>query len=163
MQIRVKSRGKALLAADPRYVVPAQVAVTLTDLEPYEFQLETTYNAETGLYEDEKLTITRTEDGPQITMGELQKVRLRDLAVQAMESELIGAHGWPSIVADHDDVEQAKVDALVYRLAYAIGSRRPTECVAEARGIGQPAATRRVQRARDKGLLRAATPGRAGV
>ena len=163
MQIQVKSRGKALLAEDPRYTVPAQVSLTLTDVEPYEFQLETTYNAETGLYEDDRLTITRTEGGPQITMAELQKVRLRDLAVQAMESELIGAHGWPSVVAEYDDVEQAKVDALVYRLAYALGSRRPTECVAEARGIGQPAATRRVQRARDKGLLRAATPGRAGV
>ncbi len=163
MQIQVKSRGEALLADDPRYVVPAQVTLMLTELEPYEFRLEATYNAETGLYEDDRLTITRTEDGPQITAAELQKVRLRDLAVQAMESELIGAHGWPSVVADYEDVEQAKVDALVYRLAYALGSRRPTECVAEARGIGQPAATRRVQRARDKGLLSAATPGRAGV
>ena len=163
MQIQVKSRGKALLAGDPRYVVPARVVLTLTQLEPFEFELETTYNAETGIYEDDRLTITRTEGGPQITMAELQTVRLRDLVTQAMESELIGAHGWPSIVADFDEIEQSKVDALVYRLAYAIGSRRPTECVAEARGIGQPAATRRVQRARDKGLLRAATPGRAGV
>ena len=139
------------------------MTLTLTDVEPYEFQLETTYNAETGLYEDDRLIINRTEDGPQITMVELQKVRLRDLAGKAMEGELIGSRGWPDVVAAHPEVEQAKVDALVYRLAYAIGSRRPTECVAEARGIGQPAATRRVQRARDKGLLRAATPGRAGV
>ncbi len=61
-----------------------------------------------------------------------------------------------------DDLDDHQLAALVYRLAFFL-NQPPTLAVAEHFGIAKPAAAKRVQRARELGLLDPTTKGKKGA
>lgn len=58
--------------------------------------------------------------------------------------------------------ERIEWAAKAYRAALATAPRRPIQYLSEKSGVPEPTLRRWVQRARDRGLLGASTPGKAG-
>ena len=65
------------------------------------------------------------------------------------------------IIADHPDDDPIAVDALVYRLAYALGGQKPAATIAIARGLSPATGPKRAHHARQAGLIPPAEPGKA--
>ena len=111
----------------------------------------------------DELTLRRQDGGEPLRLAEFQQIRLSELIETALVEVVLDDRGWPGLVADNADAEAEAVDALVYRVSYALFGQRPTQVVAEARGLKPGSSIKRVMRARELGYLGPAHKGRSGI
>ena len=78
---------------------------------------------------------------------------LRGIIHRALETEYLGPTGWAGLLDKHRDRDPLAVDALIYLLAVAFQSPKPTATVALARGLSPASGPKRVMAARKAGLL----------
>ena len=100
-----------------------------------------------------------TETIPAAPAG-IARIAPRDTVQTALETEYLGGTGWPGLLAKHADHDPLSVDALIYLLAGALQSPKPTATVALARGLSPASGPKRVLAARRAGLLPDTEPGR---
>jgi hypothetical protein len=86
---------------------------------------------------------------------------LRDTIQAALETEYLGGTSWRGVLDKHSDHDPLAVDALIYLLAVAFHSPKPTATVALARGLSPASGPKRVLAARKAGLLPETEPGKA--
>ena len=108
-----------------------------------------------------QLTITKLPDGEYVRMSRINLLALSDIISTALESNVLGEGGWSRLVPDHADDDPVAVDALIYLLAHALGGQKPSATVAIARGLSPATGPKHVARARSRGLLPPAEPGKA--
>ena len=77
-----------------------------------------------------------------------------------LETEYLGGTGWPGLLDKHSDHDPLAVDALIYLLAVALQSPKPTATVALARGLSPASGPKRILAARKAGLLPETEPGK---
>ena len=94
-------------------------------------------------------------------MSRINQLALADIIERTLTDDIIGPDGWQQIVADHPDADPVAVDALIYRLAYALGGQKPAVTIATARGLSPATGPKRANQARHAGLIPPAEPGRA--
>jgi hypothetical protein len=94
-------------------------------------------------------------------MSRVTRLALADIIERALTDDVLGPGGWPQVVADHPDHDQVAVDAIVYRLAYALGGQKPAATIAIARGLALSSGPKRAGHARQAGLIPPAEPGKA--
>lgn len=116
-----------------------------------------------------KLTLHQRPGGPPVTIDILKSLPVARLAAEAAAGgPLSGLHrrkgnGWaPARAEDLAELSEAEQAAVIYRAAYFAGLP-PTAAVAEALGITNDMAAKRVQAARLAGLLEPTTKGRKGT
>ena len=96
-------------------------------------------------------------------VADVSRMAMPEMLCPALEAADLGDSGWRGLVERHRSENPASVDALVYQLAVAIGSPKPSATVAFARGLSPATGPGRVSAARREGLLPAAEPGRASA
>ena len=77
------------------------------------------------------------------------------------QTEYLGGTSWTGILDKHSDHDPLAVDALIYLLAVAFHSPKPTATVALARGLSPASGPKRVLAARKAGLLPETEPGKS--
>ena len=75
-------------------------------------------------------------------------------------SDYLGGTSWSGLLDKHRDRDPLAVDALIYLLALALQSPKPTATVALARGLSAASGPKRVLAARKAGLLPETEPGK---
>ena len=143
--------------------VPERAHIEVVGNPPYDLDIHLAFSDEAQRLEITELTLKRQDGGEPLRMADFQQVRLSDLIETSLVGEVLDKRGWPGIVADREDVEPEAVDALVYRVSYALFGQRPTQIVAEARGLKPGSSIKRVMRAREMGYLGPAHKGRSGI
>jgi hypothetical protein len=164
MTIRVQRRaGKVIVGpeAGPTHTIPAAFTIWVTDEPPYDLRLDVTWDPDLGRHKLHELTITEQPDGDYVRMSGINQLALADLVERALTDHVIGPEGWEKIVADQHDADPVAVDALIYRLAYALGGQRPAVMIALARRLSPATGPKRANRARHAGLIPPAEPGKA--
>jgi hypothetical protein len=96
-----------------------------------------------------------------VRMSRINQLALSDVIERALTDDVLAPGGWPTVVADHPDDDQVAVDAVVYRLAHALGGQKPAATVAIARGLALASGPKRAAHARQAGLIPPAEPGKA--
>ncbi len=164
MATRVERRsGKVIVGppGGPTHIIPDRFIVAVTDEPPYDLRLDVTWDPHLGRHTLHQLTLTEQAGGEYVRMSRINQLALADIIERALTEDVIGADGWPRILAEHPDADQVAVDALVYRLAYALGGQRPAATIAIARGLALSSGPKRAAHARQLGLIPPAEPGRA--
>lgn len=162
MQLDAKpGRGREVVGppGGPTIKIPSAFTIHVTDLEPYDLRFETKWDDGERRLTIREATFLSSGDEP-VRMAGIIRVAIGDLVDQAMEAEVLGERGWPGVVEDHPDVDQERVDALVYLLSVALGSPKPSANVAIARGLSPASGPKRVGAARKLGLLPATESGK---
>ena len=98
--------------------------------------------------------------GPSETIPASVTVTITDTVQTALETEYLGGTGWPGLLDKHRDHDPLAVDALIYLLAVAFQSPKPTATVALARGLSPASGPKRILAARRAGLLPETEPGK---
>ena len=83
-----------------------------------------------------------------------------DIIQTALETDCLGRTGWPGLLDKHRDQNPLAVDALIYLLAVALHSPRPTATVALARGLSPASGPMRILAARRARLFPETEPGK---
>ena len=109
----------------------------------------------------QRLVITAQPDGEYVRMSKISQIALAEVVATALERDVVGDHGWTQFVADHPDDDPVAVDALVYLISHALGGQKPSATVALARGLSPATGPKHVARARERGLIPPAEPGRS--
>ena len=135
--------------------------IKVTDIEPYDVDLKMEWVAHEGRLGVREATYTSHPGGESVRLASITRIALAGLLHEALESEFRGSGGWPGVVEDHADDDQGAVDALVYLLAIALDSQKPSATVAIARGLSPASGPKRVSAARRAGLIPETEPGRA--
>jgi hypothetical protein len=133
----------------------------VTDIEPYEVELKMEWIPEEGRLGTRQATYSALPQGESVRLANINKIALGDLLHRALETAVLGGGGWPEVIRRHDDCEQIRVDALVYLLAVALDSPKPSATVALARGMSAASGPKRVASARKAGLIPETEPGKA--
>lgn len=142
--------------------IPSGFTITVTEHDPYELRFVTAWDEAERRLTIREATFSATGGEP-VRMASIIRVPIAELVGGAMESEVLGEAGWPSVVAAHPDAEPERVDALVYLLSVALGSQKPSANVAIARGLSPASGPKRVGTARKLGLLPETESGRASA
>jgi hypothetical protein len=162
---------KSLASLGGGLAVPRRLRLTADKLElPYLVKLEVVLEA--GRFICEQLTCSRRKDGPPVTGEGIRALPIASMIRRGVEPEVLNAQR-----VDADTVKLTPIEipdrltgptpealravAVIYRLAYATGSP-PTKAVMDRFGLPRSTAGRWVARARDAGLLGAASPRKAG-
>ena len=155
-------RGKVSVgpAGGPTESIPASVTVAITDTEPYDVEVRLEWSPTVGKLAVHKVTCTALPGGVDLTPAGIAGIALRDTIQAALEAEYLGGTGWPGLLEKHSSYDQLAVDALIYLLAVAFQSPKPTATVAIARGLSPASGPKRVLAARKAGLLPATEPGK---
>jgi hypothetical protein len=164
MQVEVRQgRSKVEVGppGGPTLKIPASCTIEVTDIEPYEVELRMEWIAEEGRLGTRQATYTSLPQGESVRLANINKIALGDLLHRALEAAVLGSGGWPGVVTKHDGYDQIRVDALVYLLAVALESPKPSATVALARGMSPASGPKRVANARKAGLIPETEPGRA--
>ena len=164
MRLDVSIDGSTPVGPDGlTFQVPTSARVVLTGRKPYDLDISLEFDDDLQRLVVNELGVKRQAGGDPVRGTELQHVRLADLIERALVSEVLDGRGWPGLVADHPDNDPVAVDALVYTVSYALCGQRPTQTVAEARGLKPGSSIKRVMRAREAGYLGRAHKGRSGI
>ena len=164
MQIDVQpGRSKVSVGppGGPTMSIPASCTIEVTDIEPYEVELKMEWIPEEGRLGTRQATYSALPQGESVRLASINKIALGDLLHRALETAFLGSGGWPDVILRHDDCEQIRVDALVYLLAVALDSPKPSATVALARGMSAASGPKRVANARKAGLIPETEPGKA--
>ena len=144
----------------PTETIPASVTVTITDTLPYDVEARLEWSPTVGKLAVRKVCCTALPGGDDVSPTGVARIALRDTIQAALEAEYLGGTGWPGLVDKHRDHDQLAVDALIYLLAVAFQSPKPTVTVAVARGLSPASGPKRVVAARKAGLLPETEPGK---
>src|SRR6476469_6991501 len=144
----------------PTETIPASVTVTITDTLPYDVEVRLEWDPAVGKLAVRKICCTAVPGGDDVSPAGIARMALRDTIQAALESEYLGGTGWPGLLEAHQDHDALAVDALIYLLAVAFQSSKPTATVALARGLSPASGPKRVLAARKAGLLPETEPGR---
>ena len=106
-----------------------------------------------------RVCCTALPGGDDVSPAGIARIALRDTVQTALETEYLGGTGWPGLLDKHRDHDPLAVDALIYLLAVAFQSPKPTATVALARGLSPASGPKRVLAARKAGLLPETEPG----
>jgi hypothetical protein len=151
----VKRSGKVAIGppGGPTIPIPTRFVVSITDEPPYDLLLDVTWDAQLGRHTLHQLTITEKPGGPYVRMSQINQLALADIIERALTEDVLGPEGWPGVVSAHPDLDGIVVDALIYRLAYALGGQRPAATIAVARGLALSTGPKRAVHARQAGLI----------
>jgi hypothetical protein len=144
----------------PTHTIPDRFVVFVTGEPPYDLRLDITWDDDLGRHTLHQLTLTEQANGDYVRMSRINQLALADIIERTLTDDVIGPDGWPRIIADHPDDDPMAVDALVYRLAYALGGQRPAATIAIARGLALSSGPKRAANARHAGLIPPAEPGK---
>ena len=139
------------------------MTVTITDTVPYDVEARLEWSPTVGKLAVRRVCCTALPGGDDVSPAGIARIALRDTVQTALETEYLGGTGWPGLLAKHRDHDPLAVDALIYLLAVAFQSPKPTATVALARGLSPASGPKRVLAARKAGLLPETEPGRASV
>ena len=155
-------RGRVTIGppTGPTETIPASVTVTITDTVPYDVEARLEWSPTIGKLAIRKICCTALPGGDDVSPTGIARIALRDTVQAAREAEYLGGTGWPGIVDKHRDRDPLAVDALIYLLAVAFQSSKPTVTVALARGLSPASGPKRVLAARKAGLLPETEPGK---
>lgn len=145
----------------PTFKIPSAFTLVATDEAPYDLRLGLEWSVEEGRLALREITFTAPDGAPPVRMAQIMRVAIAELIERTLEAEVLGDGGWPAVVASQPpDVEQERVDALVYLLSVALGGQRPSATVAVARGLSPASGPKRVATARKAGLIPETEPGK---
>ena len=144
----------------PTESIPAVATVTITDTAPYDVEARLEWSPTVGKLAVRSIRCTALPGGDDVSPAGIARVNLRDIVQAALETEYLGGTGWPGLLDKHRDRDPLAVDALIYLLAVAFQSPKPTATVALARGLSPASGPKRVLVARRAGLLPDAEPGK---
>jgi len=164
MRIDVTSgRGRISVGppGGPTETIPASVKVTITDALPYDVEARLEWSPTVGKLAVRKICCTALPGGDDVSPTGIARIALRDTIQIALETEYLGGTGWPGLLDKHRDHDPLAVDALIYLLAVALQSPKPTATVALARGLSPASGPKRVLTARKAGLLPETEPGKS--
>jgi hypothetical protein len=136
------------------------VTVIITDTFPYDVETRLEWDPTVGKLAIRKVCCTALPGGDDVSPLGIARMALRDTIQTALVTEFLGGTGWAGILDTHRDHEPLAVDALIYLLAVALQSPKPTATVALARGLSPASGPKRVLAARKAGLLPETEPGR---
>ena len=148
-------RGRTTVGppSGPTETIPASVTVTIADTLPYNVEVRLEWSPSVGKLAIRKVCCTAVPGGDDVSPIGIARIALRDTVQSALETEYLGATGWPGLLDKHHDHNPLAVDALIYLLAVAFQSPKPTATVALARGLSPASGPKRVLAARKAGLL----------
>ena len=106
--------------------------MTITDTLPYDVEARLEWSPTVGRLAVRKVCCTAVPGAEDVSPAGIARIALRDTIQIALETEYLGVLGWSGLVERHRD-RQLAVDALVYLLALALQSPKPTSTVATAR------------------------------
>ncbi len=144
----------------PTETIPASVTVTITDTIPYEVEARLEWSTTVGKLAVRKVCCTSIPGGDDVSPTGIARMSIRDTIQAALEAEYLGGTGWSGLLDKHSDRDPLAVDALIYLLAVAFQSLKPTATVAIARGLSAASGPKRVLAARKAGLLPETEPGK---
>ena len=144
----------------PTETIPASVTVTITDTSPTTSRpgsngpppSASSPSARSAAPPCPEATTSRPPASP--------ASRYATPSRQPWKAEYLGGTGWPGLLDKHSDHDPLAVDALIYLLAVAFQSPKPTATVALARGLSPASGPKRVLAARKAGLLPETEPGK---
>ncbi len=164
MTTRVLDRDGAVIVGPPggpTHTIPTRFLVAVTEVPPYDLLMDVTWDPQLGRHTLHELTLTEQSGGEYVRMSRINQLALADIIERALTDDVVGPDGWSRIVDAHPDADPVAVDALVYRLAFALGGQRPAATIAVARGLSPASGAKRAGNARQAGLIPPAEPGRA--
>jgi len=144
----------------PTMKIPAVVDITATGVEPYDLGLRLAWDEDENCLTLRELKFSAPPQGERVRMSRIASVNISQMIERILEAEILGAEGWPGVVALHSAADPVAVDALVYRLSLALGGQKPSATVATARGLAPSSGPKRVAAARLAGLIPPTKPGR---
>jgi hypothetical protein len=144
----------------PTETIPASVTVAITDTVPYDVEVRLEWSPTVGKLAVRQVCCTALPGGEDLTPTRIAGLALRDIIHEALVTEFLGGTGWPGLLDKHRGKDPLAVDALIYLLAVAFQSPKPTATVALARGLSPASGPKRVLAARKAGLLPATEPGK---
>ena len=144
----------------PTETIPASVTVAITDTLPYDVEARLEWSPSVGKLAVRSVRCTSVPGGADVSPAGIARVALRETIQAALEAEYLGGTGWPGLLDKHRDEDPLAVDALIYLLAVAFQSPKPTATVALARGLSPASGPKRVLAARKLGLLPETEPGK---
>jgi hypothetical protein len=148
----------------PTETIPASVTIAITDTLPYDVEARLEWSPTVGRLAVRRVCCTALPGGEDVSPAGIARLALRDTIQSVLEAEYLGATSWRGLLDKHRDRDQLAVDALIYLLAVAFQSPKPTATVALARGLSPASGPKRVLAARKSGLLPETDPGKpAGV
>ena len=113
----------------PSETIPAAVTVTITDTVPYDVEARLEWSPTVGKLAVRRVCCTALPGGDDVSPAGIARIALRDTVQTALESEYLGGTGWPGLLAKHGDHDPLSVDALIYLLAVAFQSPKPTATI----------------------------------
>ena len=128
--------------AGPTETIPASVTVTITDTVPYDVEARLEWSPTVGKLAVRKVCCTALPGGDDVSPTGIARIALRDTIQAALETEYLGSTSWPGLLDKHPNHDPLAVDALIYLLAVALQSLKPTATVALARGLSLASGTR---------------------
>jgi len=144
----------------PAETIPSSVTISVTDTTPYDVEVLLEWSATYGKLAIRRICYTALPGEDDVSPTVIARLGLRDTIQTALETEYLGGTGWPGLLDKHNDDDPIAVDALIYLLAIAFQSPKPTATVAIARGLSPASGPKRVLAARKAGLLPETEPGK---
>jgi hypothetical protein len=158
------TRGRGRISVGPpggpAEIIPAAVTATITDTLPYDVEVRLEWSPDVGKLAVRRICCTAVPGGDDVSSTGIARMALRDIIQTALEAEYLGGTSWPGLLDKHSDHDPLAVDALIYLLAIAFQSPKPTATVALARGLSPASGPKRVLAARKAGLLPETEPGK---
>ncbi len=145
----------------PTETIPASVTVTITDTFPYDVEARLEWSPTVGKLAVRKVCCTGACPAETTSRPPASPAwHYADTIQAALETEYLGGTSWPGLLDKHNEHDPLAVDALIYLLAVAFQSPKPTATVALARGLSPASGPKRVLAARKAGLLPETEPGK---
>ena len=141
--------------------IPASAVVEMTGFDPYDLRLRVDWVPTEGRLSVREITYIARPGGDAVRVANISRMAVAELLHSALETSVLGAEGWAGIVERHPDVDKVRVDALIYLVAVALDSLKPSATVAIARGMSPASGPKRVAAARKAGLIPETQPGKA--
>jgi hypothetical protein len=132
----------------------------LTQTVPYDVEARLEWSPTVGKLAVRKICCTALPGGDDVSPTGIARIALRDTIQTALQTEYLGGTGWPGLLDKHAKHDPLAVDALIYLLAVAFQSPKPTATVALARGLSPASGPKRILAARKAGLLPETEPGK---
>ena len=145
----------------PEVTIPKSYKIAITEMDPYDIEVEVEWTPSEGKLTARRQRFTAHPGRESVTVGRIGRLSVREAVRTDLEVAALGSGGWTGLVAKHSDDDPVAVDALVYLLAVALDSPKPSATVALARGLSPASGPKRVAEARKRGLIPPTEPGKA--
>ncbi len=157
---RGRGRIKVGPPGGPYETIPATVVVTITDSVPFDVEARLEWSPTVGKLAVRKFCCHSLPGGDDVSLPGIAHMALRDTIQEALQTEFLGGTSWAGLLDKHRGHDPLAVDALIYLLAVALQSPKPTATVALARGLSPASGPKRILAARKAGLLPETEPGK---